>query len=166
MSRLAPVRSMSSPAPHELRDPAGFARAYGQHARSMHATAMAVLGDATAAQDVVQDVFLRLLRRPEAFDERRGSLGPYLRLMTRSRAVDVWGEGRAASRAGDRLAMLADRTPPPDPPGPAAVDRGDLWQALERLPRRQREAVVLSFVSGLTAAEIAAHADVPLGTAK
>ena len=45
-----------------------------------------VLGNAAQAQDVVQDVFLRVWRNPQKFDARRGELGSYLRLMARSRA--------------------------------------------------------------------------------
>src|SRR3954471_24543751 len=89
-----------------LRDHAAFSRAYGAHARTVHAAAMAVLDDHARAQDVVQDVFLRLWRRPEAFDARRGALGPYLRVMARSRALDLWREGQAAGRASDRLKMV------------------------------------------------------------
>jgi RNA polymerase sigma-70 factor (ECF subfamily) len=127
---------------------------------------MAVLDDAAAAQDVVQDVFLRLWRRPGAFDPSRGRLGPYLRLMARSRAVDMWRERRAARRAGERLRVVVDRASPVRPTEPAALANGELWSALGGLPPGQREAVVLAYLGGLTAAEIADVADVPLGTAK
>ena len=42
----------------------------------MYAAALRILGDPAQAQDVMQDVFLRLWRRPDAFDARRGELGP------------------------------------------------------------------------------------------
>jgi RNA polymerase sigma-70 factor, ECF subfamily len=165
MFHLARNRFMPAPT-NDLRDPAAFARAYAQHARAVRATAMAVLNDAAAAQDVVQDVFLRVWRRPGAFDPRRGALGPYLRLMARSRALEVWREGRAANRAGERLAFVADRAARVDAAQPTAPADGDLWSALKGLPPGQRQAVVLAYVGGLTAAEIADVADVPLGTAK
>jgi RNA polymerase sigma-70 factor (ECF subfamily) len=128
---------------------------------------MAVLRDDARAQDVVQDVFLRLWRRPESFDERRGPLGAYLRLMARSRAVDMWRETQAAGRAGERLSLVADR-PATGESGEftAAIERQALGRALGRLPDGQREAVVLTVWGGLTAAELADHAAVPLGTAK
>src|SRR3954470_24374747 len=90
----------------ELSDPAGFGRAYDEHHRSVYAAAFRILGNAAQAQDVVQDVFLRVWRRPGAFDARRGDLGPYLRLMARSRALDLWREGQAAGRASDRLKVV------------------------------------------------------------
>src|SRR4051794_2585975 len=72
--RIAPP---AEPTAADLRDHAAFSRAYAQHARAVHSAAMAVLNDHARAQDVVQDVFLRLWRRPETFDGRRGALGPY-----------------------------------------------------------------------------------------
>jgi RNA polymerase sigma-70 factor, ECF subfamily len=149
-----------------LDDPTAFAGAYARHARSVHAVAMAVLHDHARAQDVVQDVFLRLWRRPHAFEPGRGDLGPYLRLMARSRALDVRREAQATTRVGERLGRLTERTAPAPPGASSAVERREVRTAIGRLPPGQREAVVLTYWGGLTAAEIARHADVPLGTAK
>jgi RNA polymerase sigma-70 factor (ECF subfamily) len=154
-----------APTPPDLSDHAAFSRAYAQHARGVHAAAMAVLGDHARAQDVVQDVFLRLWRRPEAFDARRGALGPYLRLMARSRALDLWRQTQVRRRAGERVELAAERTDA-RPDAAFAPERHDLRMALRRLPAGQREAVVLTYWGGLTAEEVARHADVPLGTAK
>src|SRR3954452_14023378 len=98
-----------SPRP-DLRDPAAFARVFCEHAATVHATALAVLRDPLRAEDVVQDVFLRLWRRPEAFDPARGDLAAFLRLMARSRAVDLWREGEVRDRA--RRRVLAQARPP------------------------------------------------------
>ena len=87
----------------QLSDPRVFEHAYDEHGRGVYAAALRILGDPVQAQDVTQDVFLRLWRRPEAFDARRGELGTYLRLMARSRALDLWREGQAAGRMSDRL---------------------------------------------------------------
>src|SRR3954465_9025800 len=86
-----------------LSDPKYFEKVYDEHSRGVYAAAFRILGNAAQAQDVVQDVFLRLWRRPGAFDARRGELGSYLRLMARSRALDLWREGQALGRAPDRL---------------------------------------------------------------
>jgi RNA polymerase sigma-70 factor (ECF subfamily) len=124
---------------------------------------MGVLGDPGRAQDVVQDVFLRLWRRPEAFDVRRGALGPFLRVMARSRALDMRREHCATERIADRLrGERAEAAPDPR----LAPEREDLRLALRTLPDGQREAVVLTYWAGLTAEEVARHAGVPLGTAK
>jgi RNA polymerase sigma-70 factor, ECF subfamily len=150
----------------QLDDPTAFARVYARHARGVYASAMAVLHDHARAQDVVQDVFLRLWRRPATFDPRRGGLETYLRLMARSRALDVRRETQATARIGERLGHLTERTAPASPGAAAAVERREVRTAIGRLPAGQREALVLTYWGGLTAAEVARHADVPLGTAK
>jgi RNA polymerase sigma-70 factor (ECF subfamily) len=155
----------------DLSDPTTFGRIYDEHRRGVHATAYRVLGSPTAAQDVVQDVFLRVWRSPGKFDAKRGELGSYLRLMARSRAVDLWREGQASGRAEDRLKVVVAQDAPrsdaqPDQLALAAADRSVVRAALGRLPGAQREALVLAYWGGLTADEIAARAGVPLGTAK
>ena len=59
-----------------LTDPDGFRPAFADHHRKVYAAAFGVLGDATLAQDVVQDVFLRLWRRPTAFDPPAATSAP------------------------------------------------------------------------------------------
>ena len=148
-----------------LRDPHEFSRVYDEHHRSVHAAALRVLNDHTLALDVVQDVFLRLWRRPEAFDMRRGALGPYLRVMARSRALDLHRQTRAGDRVSDRLRLATERLQP-TADARLTPERHDLRVALRALPHGQREAVVLTYWAGMTAEEVARHADVPLGTAK
>ncbi len=154
-----------------LSDPATFSRVYDEQSRGVYAAAYRILGNATQAQDVVQDVFLKVWRRPSSFDARRGELGSYLRLMARSRALDLWREGQAAGRAGDRLKLVAtgEETRPEDRPSLMA-ERADVRRtvrgALGELPENQREAVVLAHWGGMTADEIARRSGVPLGTAK
>ena len=154
-----------------LSDPQTFARVYDDHGASVYATAYRILADGARAQDVVQDVFLRLWRRPTAFDAQRGELGSYLRMMARSRALDLWRETRAAGRATDRMkvAVASDDGRPEERPSDAAElsdARSSVRAALGRLPESQREALVLTYWGGLTADEIARRSAVPLGTAK
>jgi RNA polymerase sigma-70 factor (ECF subfamily) len=155
----------------DLSDPVTFGRIYDEHRRGVHATAFRVLGSSSAAQDVVQDVFLRVWRNPGKFDARRGELGSYLRLMARSRAVDLWREGQASGRAEDKLKVVVAHDPPrtdaqPDHVALESADRSTVRDALGRLPTPQREALVLAYWGGLTADQIADRAGVPLGTAK
>src|SRR5919202_1877481 len=144
---------METTAAMDLSDPATFARAYDENAAGVYGAALRVLGNPAAAQDVAHDVFLRLWRRPAAFDPRRGDLGTYLRLMARSRALDLWRTAQASGRASDRLKIAAGRDEP----------RADEQRAP---PDSQREAVVLAYWGGLTAGEIAVRSGVPVGTAK
>jgi RNA polymerase sigma-70 factor, ECF subfamily len=154
----------------ELRDPRAFRLAFNTHQRAVYTAAFRILGDPAQAQDVVQDVFMRVWRRPEAFDARRGEITTYLRLMARSRALDLWREGQAAGRASDRL-KLVEETAPDAVESPAVeaerdATRETVIEALKTLPEPQREALVLAYWGGLTANEIADREQVPLGTAK
>jgi RNA polymerase sigma-70 factor (ECF subfamily) len=155
----------------DLGDPHTFRRVFAEHERTVYAAAFRVLGNGPQAHDVVQDVFLRIWRRPRSFDERRGELGSYLRLMARSRALDLWREAQAAGRATDRMkVVVGDLEAPVDSrPGDAterAETRTAVRDALRGLPDAQREAIVLAYWGGLTADEIAQRVRVPLGTAK
>ena len=149
-----------------------FERAYDEHARAVFRAAYRVLADTVQAQDVVQDVFFGLWRDPERFDPRRGPLGNYLRMVARSRALDVVREAQVARRAGTRLRALAaaERDGRSDErPAPAAElrrDRAIVLAALLRLPPPQRDALVLAYWGGLTADQIAAREREPLGTVK
>ena len=155
----------------DLANPVTFRRIYEQHSRSVHAAAMRITQNTAQAQDVVQDIFLRVWRNPEKFDGGRGELGSYLRLMARSRALDLWREGQAAGRADDRLKVVVARDEPrPDERPEVSAERGSdrraVREALRSLPASQREALVLAYWGGLTADEIAQRSNVPLGTAK
>ena len=155
----------------DLSDPATFENVFSEHERGVFAAAFRVTGNHAQAQDVVQDVFMRIWRKPDRFDPSRGEIGPFLRLMARSRALDLWREGDAASRAGDRLKVAVAQDAPRDDLRPEVQfeerERSDeLRGMLKELPDPQREAVVLSYWGGLTADEIARRSGVPIGTAK
>ena|SRR5437588_3990512 len=150
---------------------AGFQHAYDQHAAAVYATAYRVLGDVSRAQDVVQEVFLVLWRNPERYDPSRASLGSYLGLVARSRALDLWREAQVAGRAAERMRLLAGREEGRvDDFPPAATERRQtqaiVKRALMRLPELQREAIVLAYWGGLTAEQIARSTGAPLGTIK
>lgn len=156
----------------QLADPTTFDQIYRDHARSVYAAALRITKDPTVADDVTHDVFMRLWRRPARFDPARGEIGPFLRLMARSRALDLWREGQVARRAQERLeggaeAELSHATPD-DPAARALADERatTVRDALELLPHAQREAVVLAYWGGLTAEEISRRVDAPLGTVK
>src|SRR3954451_16709314 len=138
------------PAAMDLRHPETFQRVFAEHERRVDATAFRVLGNGARAQDVVQDVFLRIWRRPRTFDAGRGDLGAYLRLIARSRALDLWREAQASGRATDRMkVVVSDAALPVDGVPHAETEREEarttVRDALRRLPETQREALVLVY---------------------
>jgi RNA polymerase sigma-70 factor (ECF subfamily) len=154
-----------------LSEPGQVENAFRVHHRKVHAAALSVLRDPTKAEDVVQDVFLRVWRNPDRFDPARGELGAYLRLMARHRAMDLLREAKVRKRAVDCLERAAERQEAPTDSLPeAALDRHQnadtLRVALRRLPPPQREALLLAYWGGLTTDQVATHTNTPLGTAK
>src|SRR4051812_27531106 len=147
--------------PAQDRGTPTFASVYADHRPGVYATALRVLGRPCEAEDVTQEVFVKFWRAPERFDPERGEIGSYLRLMARSRALDLLRHEQADGRARDRLRAVsgrADEAPVSESPGSVAEhreQRGLLREALRRLPLEQREALLLAYWGGLSAREVA-----------
>src|SRR3954453_2870306 len=135
--------------PVGLLDPMQFDAAYRTHRRRVRAAAQRVVGDAGAAEDVVQEVFLKLWLRPELFDAKRGSLAAFLCVMARSPAPDRLRADGALDRACGRLAEYRALEPVTSEEPVAALIRSDereeLRRAMLKLPVAQREALTLAY---------------------
>jgi RNA polymerase sigma-70 factor (ECF subfamily) len=154
----------------DLSDPRQFDLAYRQHAARVRSAAQRVLLDAAAAEDVAQEVFIRLWQRPSLFDPSRGSLAALLSVMARSRALDRLRADGAADRARDRLKEVHAMSPA-TVEGPAdALERHareeELHAALLRLPPAQRETIQLAYARELSSEEIARITHVGRATAR
>ena len=136
---------------------------YDRYSGVVYGVALRVLGNTSAAEDVLQEVFLQLWRNPQAFDPDRGRLAPWLAVIARNRAIDVLRKRpmeedidelpistgvNLEDEAAERLAM--------------AKVRG----ALAALPQEQRKLLEMAFFEGMTHSEIAAKTGEPLGTVK
>jgi RNA polymerase sigma-70 factor, ECF subfamily len=145
-----------------------FAQIYAEHGADVFRAAVRVLGDAALAEDVTQEVFLALWRGG-GYDHTRGPLGPYLRLLARSRALDVWRRNRTSERTVARLQERASFDSSADEPPHVvlrAADRELAREGVRSLPADQRQAIGLTYWAGLTAQQAADVQGVPLGTAK
>jgi RNA polymerase sigma-70 factor, ECF subfamily len=153
-----------------LASHAGFTAAYLAHRHLAFSAAQRVLGDAASAEDVVHDVFTALWRDPSKFDPRRGSLSGYVAMMARSRAVDRVRSRNAGAAAVERLGVRdAVREPVEESAAERVVLRDEAGRVLAvvaELPPAQRDAILLAYGRGLTTAELARVAGVPIGTAK
>jgi RNA polymerase sigma-70 factor, ECF subfamily len=155
------VRDASLESAFAGRDATAYEAAYRAFGARMHAAAMRVLGDADAAGDCVQDVFLHLWRGGGAYSQERGSLEAFLVVCARNRALmRVRGEsrGREAARridAPDAYRMEED-----------PIERERVQRALARLADGQVDVVRLAYYRGMTLSEVAAHLAIPIGTVK
>lgn len=154
-----------------LGDPQQYDLAYRTHCKRVRAAAKRVVADDATAEDVTQEVFLRVWLRPDLFDERRGSLAAFLCVMARSRALDrIRAEG-ALDRARHRLAERRVLEEPDSEEDPAAAlvrhdEHDELRAALLKLPDAQREAITLAYGRGLNSVEIARRTHVGRATAR
>jgi RNA polymerase sigma-70 factor, ECF subfamily len=136
--------------------------------RSVYGSALSILGDDNAAQDVVQDVFVELWSHPDRYDPGAGTLRTYLTMMARHRAVDlVRSELRRVARQ-ERSYRLTPVTPAPGAgdQAMAAHTAGVVRAAVQLLPASQRQVIELAYFEGLTCREVAHAAGIPEGTAK
>lgn len=149
------------------RDESALAEAYDQHAGAVYGTLLRML-DAASAQEVTQDVFLRLWQRPEAFDPDRAGLRAYLLVMARSRALDRVRAQRPTVPLHDeeRPLDVPDDAPGPQRRGEDAQTREALRRHLSRLSAAHRETVERAYLRGESREEIARHMNVPVGTVK
>jgi RNA polymerase sigma-70 factor, ECF subfamily len=134
----------------------------------VHATALQVLGDASAAQDVVQDVFVDLWCYPQHYDAALSSLRTYLTLCARHRALDaVRAEVRRTGREARHQRLIpVQREPSPGDQVAAAETASAVREAVGHLPVEQREVVELAYFGGLSYRDAALALGIPEGTAK
>jgi RNA polymerase sigma-70 factor (ECF subfamily) len=151
-------------------DEEALAEVYDRYSAMVFGLARRVTGSRTAAEDVTQDVFVRLWTNPERFDPQRGSLRAFLGMLTHSRAVDVVRSD--ARRHVREQADAADpiRLDPASWERPEAVEAEDLAlrvrRAVARLPAAQREALRLAYFGGHSYRSVAEVLGIPEGTAK
>ncbi len=144
-----------------------LAEAYRRHAGAVYGLARRLLGGQAQAEEVVQEIFLRLWNQPERYDPERGSLRSFLLTQTHGRAVDVLRSDVARRRREERDAVE---------PRPAVddVDR-EMWNlaladhvrdALGGLQEGEREAIELAYFGGHTYREVATMLGEAEGTVK
>lgn len=147
---------------------AALGRLYDRYVRTTFAAAYQVLQDAAAAEDAVQDTFLRAWRNAASYQPRRGSVRSWLISIARHAAIDHLRARSVAQRYQPTLARLEPSAAFDDPAIMSVMiaDAQRLRSALSALPHDQRQAIELAFFSGLTHQEIATRTGLPLGTVK
>ena len=144
-----------------------LAEAYRRHAGAVFGLSRRLLNDATLAEEIVQEVFVRLWNDPDKFDPARGSLRSYLLAQCHGRSVDLLRSESSRRRREEKdLRRSAE----------AGYDlEREVWDlaladhvrdALETLPEVEREAIRLAYLGGHTYREVAVMLNEPEGTVK
>ncbi len=144
-----------------------LAEAYRRHGGAVFGLAKRVLNNPTDAEDVTQEVFLRLWNEPDRFDPGRGSLRSFLLAQAHGRAVDAVRSTSSRRRGEARDAMRTAQ---------GAYDmQHEVWDlaladqvasAMGELPDEERRAIELAYFDGRTYREVARLLDQPEGTVK
>jgi RNA polymerase sigma-70 factor (ECF subfamily) len=140
---------------------------YVRHGGAVFALAKRVTRDPALAEEITQEIFVRLWKEPERFDPQRGSLRTYLLMQTHRRSVDLVRSEQARRDREEREAQL-------DPSRITGLsneladlaDQLAVQDALAELPREEREAIELAYFEGLTYKEVARRLEQPEGTIK
>lgn len=139
---------------------------YDQFSSFVYGLALRVIGDARAAEDVSQDVFVTVWERPDAFDPDRGSLRTWLGTLAHRRAVDHVRREEARRRRAIKDGARPETTPDVEEMAMALVTAERVRSALAMLPDEQRRAIQLAYFGGKTYRQVAEVLGIPEGTAK
>ena len=147
-------------------DRQAMAQIYDRHGGLVYGIALKVLGSPQEAEDLTQDIFLKLAET--GYDPQRGSLRTYLAMLTRSRAIDRVRSRHTAQRAGQRLQRRQPTGATPTPISEALQQEQDqqVRAALAQLSDSQQQILKMAYYDGMTQAKIAERLDKPLGTVK
>lgn len=148
------------------RDETALRATIERYGSLVHGVARRVITDPTLAEEVAQDTFLALWKRPGAFDPQRGSLQTFLGSVARNKAVDLVRKEDSMRRRADALLAEAQSLPASASPMNQADERHEVKHALEQLSPPQREALILAYFGGRTYREVAEELGIPEGTAK
>ena len=150
------------------REPAAAEELYERFASRVYGLGIVMLGGDAAAQDLVQDTFVKLWRNADRYETTRGRLETWVLLIARSLAIDTLRrrvlESRSLEAAGRPLE--ADEAPGPDEMVGTADLAARARRAMDGLSGEQRAALELAYFGGKTSAEVAELEGIPLGTAK
>ena len=152
----------------QVRDAQAFAALYDRHGRAAYSLAYRMMGERQAAEDLVQDSFLKVWRAAESYRVERGSVRTWLLSIVHNRGIDQLRSLASRRRTQDKVEASA----PTSQPSEAFAEswrnsqREQIREALKTLPPEQLKILELAYFSGYTHVEISELLGVPLGTVK
>lgn len=144
-------------------DQGAMAALFDRYSGVLYSVALRVLKDPGQAEDIMQDIFIQVWRKPDSFTSGRGSLGGWLAVVTRNRAIDLLRKRRPSDSVED--VVLVSRTDTA-----REAERNVLMEkvrvVMADLPPDQKTSVELAYFDGMSHTEIAERTGEPLGTVK
>ncbi|MGF1470451.1 MAG: sigma-70 family RNA polymerase sigma factor [Rubrobacteraceae bacterium] len=152
----------------ENKDPQAFAVLYDRHSWPAYSLAYRMLGERQAAEDLIQEVFLKLWRSTGNYLAERGSVRTWILSIVHHRGVDQLRSTASRRRTQGKVEVSAQTSQPSEAFSKAwrNSQRDEVRKALDTLPPDQLKVLELAYFSGYTHVEIADVLDIPLGTVK
>ncbi len=144
---------------------------YDRYNRLVYTVALNSSGEAARAEEITQDVFIRVWDKAASYHSEQGRVATWLCSIARNRAIDLYRQGQARQEDRHISWEQAEYLDPPDPQNLEAdfeiAQRQRLVrQALAQLSDEQKQALGLAYFQGLSHAEISQELGEPLGTIK
>ncbi len=152
------------------RAPGSLADLYDGFAGAMFSLALEILGDRWEAEEVIQDVFAYVWKKPDSYSPEKGKFSSWLLVITRNRSIDRIRSRKRKVVHGEPIEALSNRQDHSSVDGAEHASREDeresIREAFGQLPEDQRAVLELSYFKGLNHQEISDHLDLSLGTVK
>ena len=152
----------------EASDAEAFATLYDRHSRSAFSLAYRMMGEWQAAEDLIQEVFLKVWRAAGSYRAGRGTVRTWILSIVRNRSIDQLRSTASRRRTQDKIEASAPRSQPSEAFSETwrNSQRDQIRQVLNTLPPEQAKVLTLVYFSGYTHVEIAGFLNIPLGTVK
>ena len=149
-------------------DAEAFATLYDRHSRAAYSLAYRMMGERHAAEDVVQDSFLKVWRAATSYRAARASVRTWLLAIVHNRGIDQLRSTASRRRMQEKVEASAPTSQPSEAFSESwrNSQRDQVREALKSLPQEQLKVVELAYFSGYTHLEIAELLGLPLGTVK
>jgi RNA polymerase sigma-70 factor (ECF subfamily) len=145
------------------KDEKAMVAIFDRYATMVYSVALRVLREPAQAEDVMQEILLQVWNMPDRFARGRGSLGAWLAVVSRNRAIDVLRQ-RRPTESCDEVVLASGTNLASEVEQRAMMEK--VRGVMRNLPVEQQRSVELSFFEGLSHSEIAARTGDPLGTVK
>jgi RNA polymerase sigma-70 factor, ECF subfamily len=133
--------------------------------RKVFGLAYSFLRDRDAAEDVTQEVFIKVWRALPGFDGR-ASMSTWIYTIARNASLSALRARRPQSSLSDPQVMEAVESTTAVPSADVVVDRAAILRLVDQLPAKQRQVVMLFYMEAQSYEEVATMLAMPVGTVK
>jgi RNA polymerase sigma-70 factor (ECF subfamily) len=151
--------------------PEALSALYDRYGRLVYSMALHATGDAETAEEIAQDVFVRVWEKAVTYRSEQAKVSTWLASIARYRAIDVLRQKgarpeRSSVGLDDLVPGMEPRVDSPEGAAEKSIEHARVRAAVASLPKEQQRALELAYFQGLSHSEIAEWLDEPLGTVK